>query len=467
MARLFRLYCLLFSICCILPTAEVAADDVADLVKLLQSDQPKVRYDAARSLKKLGVKAEPAIKPLITALKDSGAPIEFDVQYLGPRVRDAASDALVRIGRPAVPALIEALKHKNAKTRDMAARTLGELGPLAKNSFAALTRALDDPEFWVRSSVVRALGSVGAEPKLVVPLLEQLFHSSQKKDYIRVEILEALHAADPQGTMVIPILVKGLKDSDGDVMAAAARTLEKFGPKGGLAVDELTKALATTKVRWDSYADVAWEVPVRIDVVRALAAIGPEAVVAEPSLIRLMEKDKNERTRIWSAVALVKITPDKPSAKRGITLLLQSLQGEQGFQEEAAEALGTIGNEAAITALIDALQVPDVSEFGTLREAVASALGEIGPPAKEAVPALRAALLEKNEWHFGVRRESAIALGKIGAASKSAIPDLISLSNSDDEYLRDVAAETIEKIKKQSAGSNASDGVESNSPNIK
>lgn len=470
MMRMCGLYGLLFSICSLVPTAEVAADDVADLVKLLKSDQPKVRYDAARSLKKFGVKAKPAIKPLIAALKDNDhPPTGFDgLPFYGPRVQDAASDALVQIGRPAVPALIEALSHKNAKTREMAARTLGKLGPRAKNSFAALTKALDDPEEWVQYSAIDAIGKVGAEPKVVVPLLEQIFRRRQKKDFIRGEALEALHDADPQGTLAIPILVDGLKDSNGDVMSAAALTLEKFGPKGRLAVDELNKALTTTKTRGDAYFDVVFEVPVRIDVVHALSEIGPAAAVAEPSLIRLMEQDKNERTRIWSAAALVRITPEKPSAKRGMALLLQTLQDqEDDYQLDAAEALGTIGNEAAITALIDALQTPDLSEFGSFREEVASALGEIGPPAKAAVPALRIALLEKRELHFGVPREAVIALGKIGAAAKSALPDLINLSQSDDEYLRDAAAEAIEKIKKQPAERNTSEGVENKSPNNK
>ncbi|MDF1743898.1 MAG: HEAT repeat domain-containing protein, partial [Gimesia sp.] len=349
----------------------------------------------------------------------------------------------------------------------MAAMTLGELGPRAKNSFTALTRMLDDPEYWVRSNAVGAMGRVGAEPKVVVPIFEKKFRSSQKNDSIRCEILVALHDADPEGTMVIPILMEGLKDSDGDVMYAAARTLGEFGAKARLAVGELNQALSTTKVRWKMVADMGFTVPVRIDVVRALLAIGPDASFAEPSLIRLMEQDKNELTRIWSAAALVRITPEKPSARRGMALLLQTLQDEEGYQEEAAEALGIIGSESAITALIEALQATDVSEWGTFRAAVANALGEIGLPAKVAVPALRTALLEKRERHFGVRRESAIALGKIGVASKPVIPDLISLSHSDDEYLRDVAASAIEKIKKESAGNHTSDGVKSKSSNSK
>lgn len=139
MTRLFRFYCFLFSLCCILPTAEVAADDVADLIKRLKSDQPEVRYDAARSLKKLGPKAEPAIKPLIVALEDNGDPTGAgDFPYFGPRVHDAASDALVRIGPPAkaaVPALRTALMEKREShiiVRRESAKALGKIGAAAK-----------------------------------------------------------------------------------------------------------------------------------------------------------------------------------------------------------------------------------------------------------------------------------------------------------------------------------------------
>jgi len=237
------LHCFLVSLCCFLPTDQVVADEVADLIALLQSDKPKVRYDAARSLKELGAKAKPAIKPLVAALSDPGAPPMVPaILYRGPYVAAMASDALVRIGRPAVPALIEALSHKDNSTRRLAAETLGKLGPLAKDSFAALTKALNDPEYGVRLEVVLAIGRVGVDPKVVVPILERTFRRSEKDTFVRGATLEALHDADPHGTMVIPILVEGLQDPDGNIMAAAAQTLGKFGAKARSAVAKLSSS---------------------------------------------------------------------------------------------------------------------------------------------------------------------------------------------------------------------------------
>lgn len=462
-----RFCSLLFCFYFIIPVVAPAADEVNHLVTLLKSEEPEVRYKAARSLQKLGPTAEPAIPPLIAALNDLGAPTKYDVQYLGPRVRNAASDALASIGRPAVPALIKALRDKDPATRAMAADTLAMLGPVANTSFAELSRTLNDPESWVRDSAVAAIARVGTAPQVVVPLLEQKYRRADKDDYIRVSILESLANADPQATMVIPLLIEALDDSDGDVMAAAARTLGSYKNKARPAVNALSKSLTTTKVRWDSFADFGFTVPVRTDVVRALAAIGPPAKVAEPTLIRLMQQDENQVTRIMSAAALVRISPEKPAARQAMTFLIQTLQDQEQAQAKAAEALGMIGNAAAVAALSETLQAPDESEFGSFRAAVARALGEIGPPAKVAVPALRAALREKKEWHFDVRNESALALGKIGPAAKSAIPDLIEASHSDDEHLQDLATEAIRKIKSASHQKNASDTVEEKSSDRK
>jgi HEAT repeat protein len=359
----------------------------------------------------------------------------------------------VRIGQPAVPALIEALSHKDVATRKVAARTLGELGPLAQDSFAPLAKALNDPEEWIRWNVVRAIGRVGAEPKSVVPLLERIFRSGKEEKFIRAAALEGLHNADPNGTLVIPTLVEALKDADGEIVAAAAQALGKFGSKARPAVVDLKDALSTNKQRWTAYYDFGFTVPVRIDVIRALAEIGPDAELAVPSLTGIMNDDTDSTAQIWAAAALVRISPKKPVAEEGLALIIRNLHDEKSnCQTQAAEALGTIGSDAAITALVEVLQAQDSSKWGTLRESAAEALGAIGPSAKAAVPALRTALLEQRWEHFGLRREAALALGRIGAASKVVIPDLVSLSNSDDETLRDLAAEAIEKINDQLTG---------------
>ena len=136
-----------------------------------------------------------------------------------------------------------------------------------------------------------------------------------------------------------------------------------------------------------------------------------------------------------------------PSAERGFALLRRTLRDEANqHQTEAAEALSTIRSEAAIVVLIEALEAKDTSEYGSMRASVARALGQIGPPAKAAVVAIRNALTEERPSHFSVRREAARALGKMGSAAKAAIPDLNRLRKSDDEILRDLAIEAVEQI---------------------
>src|SRR5207302_9106460 len=54
--------------------------------------------------------------------------------------------ALVKIGEPAVPALLDLLGHTNTLVRYYAATALGEIGPPAKAAVAVLRKKLDDPK---------------------------------------------------------------------------------------------------------------------------------------------------------------------------------------------------------------------------------------------------------------------------------------------------------------------------------
>ncbi len=442
---------------------------MTDLMDLLQSDKSKVRYDAARSLKALGPQARPAIKLLVAALSDTGAPIENPIQYLGPCVQDVASEALVEIGRPAVPSLIEALRHREKIIREYAASTLGEIGPPAKDSFAALTVLLNDNEDWVRYQAVVAIGKVGTDSSKVVPLLEGVFRRPNEDRFVRKAALAALHHADPQGKMAVPLLIEGLQSPDAEIVAGAAQTLGKFHARARSAVRVLNDQLHSKKRRGESYADIVYTMPVRLDIIRALADIGPEAAAAVPTLklflageeLKDAEKDaprivlwegkhEAEIIQVWAAAALVRIVPNQPEAKAGFEFLVRKLhevsEEPTRAQADAAEALGTIGTDAAIAVLIQALEAEDTSEYGSLRVSVANALGDIGPPAKAAIPALRKALQVKNPWHFGVPREAARALGEMGTPARIAIPDLTRLRDSDGIWLRESVEDALQKL---------------------
>jgi len=75
------------------------------------------------------------------------------------RTRSAAKNALLEIGEPAIPPLIQALKSRQASARWSAASILGGLG--AKQAIPDLIEGLRDPE--IRSGVVEALRRITGE----------------------------------------------------------------------------------------------------------------------------------------------------------------------------------------------------------------------------------------------------------------------------------------------------------------
>jgi HEAT repeat protein len=425
--------------------AEPLLTDVGSLIRLLESDDSKARYKAACSLRALGAQAQPAIRSLVRALGDYGAPTGRVLQYMGPCVRDVASDALARIGLPAVPAVAKALGDTDEAVRSAAASTLGKMGPVAKPAFFVLADALNEPDDWVRSEVIHAIARVGADPKRVVPLLVKALQADQEFR-TRVAAVRSLHDADP-GTLAMPLLVAALKDPEGGMIFAAAETLGQFGAKGQSAVAALIDALSTKTQRTEAHFDFGYNVPVRRDVARALGDIGPSARNAVPALNRVMREDDDRRVQLWAAVAIVRITGQNAPSEPPLRLLIETVHEEKRrYQQEAAEALGATCCDAAVIALIDVLSKPDSTRLAGIRASAARALGQLGPQAHAAVPELRRALLEGETGHFLLHREAAIALGKIGTGAKAAIPDLIQATRSDDEWLRDAARYALRAI---------------------
>ena len=101
----------------------------------------------------------------------------------------------------------------------------------------------------------------------------------------------------------------------------------------------------------------------------------------------------------------------------------------------AAEALGKIGSEEAVPALIQALQ----NEDEPVRGRAAEALGQMGEGAKDAVPALLQVALQ-DEIHF----EAIGALGDIGSAD--AVTALIKILQDKKGGSSILAAETLGRI---------------------
>ena len=169
----------------------------------------RVREAAAEALGKIGPEEVPA---LIKALGDENS-----------YVRSAAAEALGKIGPEAVPALIRALGDEDSSVRWRAAYTLGEIGPEAKEAVLALIRALGDEDSSVRWRAARALGKIGPEAKEAVPALIEAL--GDKDEQVREAAAEALGKIGSEAKEAVPALIKALGDKYKYVRTEVARAL--------------------------------------------------------------------------------------------------------------------------------------------------------------------------------------------------------------------------------------------------
>ena len=166
-------------------------------------------------------------------------------------VRMAAGNALVNIGKPAIPALITALTDRDKNTKKTAAETLGKLKDtqsikpiiqlfmevdsgirfaaqrslhdMGKPAIPLLIEALENDNNDIRSGAATVLGDAKATES--VDHLCGLLNSKCRSD--RISALKALNKiASPTSTKYI---IKVLKDKDKDIHQACIRALGSIG----------------------------------------------------------------------------------------------------------------------------------------------------------------------------------------------------------------------------------------------
>lgn len=290
-------------------------------------------------------------------------------------------------GAPAgetLPELARKLRDENETTRWRAAVKLSRMGTRA---VPVLTEALGDRDFRVRREAVTALRQIGAEAK-----------------------------------MALPALVKALRDKDGEVRERAAETLGFLGPAAAPAVPELIRSVKL------GGSGAVW----------ALGAIGPQAKAAIPALTARL--DDNEPTRAAAARALGGIGV---SDNRAAVKLAQMVKddGCEIARIDAACALGAFGPKARVALPLLVAKLNDQKDPAGATYA-AYAVKKIDPRNKLAAPVLVTAL---NRERSAIRRSLFLGLlGDIGPDAAEAIPALTGLLS--DGELRQEVEETLRKI---------------------
>lgn len=218
-----------------LVSAQSVEEEIRKNIEKLSSAHPlEVRWKAMNALVKIG---PPAVPALLEVLK--GGDEDF---------RSTAYWVLERMGLPAVPNLIKALKREDREVRSLAAYLLGNIRE--KEAVPPLISLLKDTDLGVRWEAVRALGKIG-DSRAIPALLEIL---TAKNEGIRVAAVEALgRIARGEGRSNEKIslaLAKALKDENRYVRYAAAGELAALGDKRAIPV--LIEALRdeNEEIRW-------------------------------------------------------------------------------------------------------------------------------------------------------------------------------------------------------------------------
>ena len=133
---------------------------------------------------------------------------------------------LAKIGKPAVPFLIEALGDTRFSS-SYAAMALGEIGPDAAEAVPFLIGLLDYKPH--QFDTVEALGGIGPAAKPAVPRLIQILHNSRSgRDSLDQITAKALSNIGDQSA--VPVLIEALEtDSDEFLQVSAAEALSKLG----------------------------------------------------------------------------------------------------------------------------------------------------------------------------------------------------------------------------------------------
>jgi HEAT repeat protein len=368
-----------------------AATAVPTLAKIAAEGELEDRLQAILTLAEIGPEAATAAPALLAALESGAGPLPAAAAFALGRARVAAADdALARaaagddafLGSIAAWARAEIKPQDAALVADALARlrrgisadgqavrkgAISGLSDIAENLDEAgrgalageFVTLLEDPDEEVGVAAGAALVRLGS---VAVPALRRRL----AEPGCRLQTLGVLGAIGSPAAAAVPDVAAFLTDPDPEVASEAAVALAAVGAAAEPAVELLRKLLGD-----ETPADL------RYSAAFALGRVGPAAEAAVPRLVEL-SKSSDEIMATLAVWAALKIDPaDRSLFDAAIPLLRRALRGEREV----------VRLEAAV------------------------ALGDIGPPAKSAIPVLE--LVSEDDPNSDVREAAAGALAKI------------------------------------------------------
>src|SRR6266540_464814 len=124
---------------------------------------------------------------------------------------EGAAVALGRIGKPATPALIEALSDADSRVRQYSMLALSYMGPVAAPSVPYLIRSFEKADNENLGYAAEALGRIGP-PSAAAAVSVLIAGLKHREVYVRAPCAEALGRIGPEAVASIPALEAALRD---------------------------------------------------------------------------------------------------------------------------------------------------------------------------------------------------------------------------------------------------------------
>jgi len=252
--------------------------------------------------------------------------------------------------------------------------------------------------------------------------------------------LEVFRRSNHGSAVVVAELTRALEDVDARVRRSAASALGEFGPEADSAVVKLIARLGDS----ERGPDPGMVVAVRAGAARALGRIGPRADAAIPALSALCN-EAFSYTRMEADIARWRI---QGSVRAVLPALVEDLgKADELTKWEVLGAMTEMGPAArdAVPAIIPYLR----NRMAGVRQLAAEALWKIDPgeaPAiVEAITEPMNASYATTDHQYSVTRGARL-LGEMGPAARSAAPSLIKLSESPYPAVRAAALEALKRM---------------------
>jgi HEAT repeat protein len=427
-----------------------AVPQLPDLLKDITTGNEAEKVKAINRLEELGVTSEAAVAALMSQIQNDSAAVRAHAVHALGALRATGSVELV------IPLVFD----KNAEVRHAAFYALRELKPEPKLIVPLIDQVLKEPDPMVRMHVLTlvaeigkpavpaliklldkeesapwgciALGAIGADAAEAVPAITKLLGATHHPK-LRLEAAMTLSSIGPAAASALPELMNILDKKDPVVLPGAIFAIGRLGPAGKPAEKKLRELAA----REDPFT--------RVIATWALCKLNPEnqklAADSLPVLVTALI-DKEPRTRAAATKCLIDLKPRPALLMPAIGKIMDAVQPE--MMPNIVEAIADVG-APAVPVLVKALNEQ------SQRAKVAAILGRLGPEAKEAAPAL--AGIVENDKSPAARREALIALGAIGPFASGQAPAIAKVLKDDDSQLRAAACYALGKIGPLAIGS--------------